>query len=208
MGLWSSIRNWARGYEEEVAPKPAPVAPAPVEPDPDEKMRMLAEEAEKWLWVREKGHNRGTEVEMFQREVDNKARGEPWCMSFVQFCVGQVDRRLAEKYDNYTPSKMFKTEHCLTCWNKTDHSFRAGLDEDVLSPGMVIIWQYIMNGKPTSSGHVGIVFSGSDGFNFMTVEGNTHDQTSIVREGDGVYLVRRNLDNRGSFRVKGILRPW
>jgi len=182
------------------------IEPVKTEPTPWRKMELLAAEAEKWLGVREHGSNRGKEVEMFQREVDGKANGEAWCMSFCQFCVAEVDRRLAAEYEVYTKSEIYRTEHCLTCWNKTgDHlKVRPGAK----SIGMMIIWQYFKGGKGTANGHVGIIHDVLTNGDIITVEGNTKDRNMVVRDGDGVYLMRRQIQYNGNFRVVGILRPW
>src|SRR3954465_14170703 len=56
-------------------------------------LKELCFEAEKWIGVEEESENKGRAVEKFQRAVDGKASGEPWCAAFVQFCVMEVERR-------------------------------------------------------------------------------------------------------------------
>ena len=41
-----------------------------------------------------------------------------------------------------------------------------------------------------------------------TIEGNTSNRKSVIRDGEGVYEMQRKLKNYGSFRVKGYLKPW
>lgn len=211
MGLWDWVKIWISGN-----PKVEQPAPPPVKPDPPKepilftsktKQSSLVSEAEKWLSVREKGSpNHGPDVEMFQKEVDGKAQGEPWCMAFAQFCIAQVDRALGPKAAFYRKSWIYRTEHCLTCWDRSPSGARAMLHE--IEPGMLVIWQFYKDGKATTNGHVGIVHSIVSKGEIMTIEGNTQDRSHVVREGDGVYLMRRKIQYDGSFRLKGILRPW
>jgi hypothetical protein len=216
VGFFKRIRNLFRRK-----PKPIPESkPLPVEPQPEmpinieptisqvyrEKRMMLTAEAKKWLWVREHGSNRGAEIEMFQREVDGKAVGEAWCLSFLQFCVNQVDRDYSKKYGkDPLPNWLYPTEHCLTLWNKTGVSSRI---TDDLYPGLILVWQYWENGKQTTRGHVGVIMEVLSDTDFITIEGNTADRKSVVREGDGVYMMRRTVSRNGNFRLKGFISPW
>lgn len=227
MGFFKKIKNlfWRKtpkptGIPRSPEPLPMPEVEPPKEPivkEPRwpirttrqvyrEKLKMLKSEVQKWLWVREHGSNRGEEIEMFQREVDGKAKGEPWCLSFVQFCVNQVDRDYLKKYGkDPLPNWLYPTEHCLTLWNKTDVSSRI---TDDLYPGTILIWQYWENGRQTSRGHVGVIIEALSEFDFLTVEGNTADRKSVVREGDGVYMMKRTVSMSGNFRLKGFISPW
>lgn len=167
----------------------------------DEKMRALVAEASRWVGVREHGENRGPEVEAFQRAVDGKAQGEPWCAAFVQFCLKAVDARTTE-----IPTWVFASESVLTVWNRTTMLARRQT-LDVL-PGDLILWQHFLAGKPTALGHVGVVARLISPGKFETVEGNTSDGSGVTREGDGVYRRVRDVSGSGSMRVKGFLRPW
>jgi len=218
--LWDLFKSL---FKSKPKPKPKPNIPPPrMLPNPPfiaeikeptlehvyhEKRMMLVREARKWLWVRESGYNRGAEVERFQREVDGKATGEPWCAGFAAFCVNQVDRDYRKTYGNDPlPNWLCPTEHCLTLWNKTDIRSRIAADE--IYPGSLIIWQFWKNGKPTSNGHIGIIIQWIAANDFMTIEGNTKDRDTVVREGDGVHMMRRMVSKSGNFRLKGIISPW
>jgi uncharacterized protein (TIGR02594 family) len=154
----------------------------------------LIEVAQKYVGVKEKGgDNKGPEVEQFQKAVDGKAAGEPWCMAFVQFCINVVEAATKQK------SKIFESEHCLTVWNKTPVEQR--LKEPV--PGCLVIWQF----GDTSNGHVGIVtavFKNS----IHTIEGNTGDGKGVVREGDGVYARNRSRVGSDKMKVLGYLKVF
>jgi|GEM_PF-1912335 len=167
----------------------------------DDKMKALVAEASHWVGVREKGSNRGPEVEAFQKAVDGRAVGEPWCLAFVFYCIEAVDKAV-----DGPETWLFKTEHVMTCWNRTLMPARIqALD---VRSGDLIIWQHFKNGKPTAMGHAGIVARVLSPGKFETIEGNTSDGRSVVREGDGVHRRVRGINDSGTMRVKGFLRPW
>lgn len=173
----------------------------------DIKKRVLIAEAEAWLGVSEQGgNNRGQVIEIFQKTVDNRAVGEPWCMGFVQYCLMKADKftnkildyDLEDKYLN----QLFKTEHCVTCWLKSPVECRL----DGPEVGSIVIWQK----RGSMSGHTGLVVTvdRTNGF-IWTIEGNTGPMDKeINREGDGVYLKKRSLTPAGSLQIKGFLNPW
>ena len=93
----------------------------------------LIDQAEKWIGIKESGGaNKGPEVEMFQKAVDNKAQGESWCMAFCQFCLQQVEN------NNNIRTNLFQSEHCMTVWNKSPENMRM----EVLTPGCIVIWRH------------------------------------------------------------------
>lgn len=148
----------------------------------------LIEIAQKYVGVKEQGgDNKGPEVERFQKAVDGKASGEPWCMAFVQYCIKE----------SKLESKIFESEHCLTVWNKTPKEQR--LKEPKV--GSLVIWQF----GDTSNGHVGIVtavFKNS----IHTIEGNTGDGKGVVREGDGIYARNRSRAGSQQMKILGYLK--
>jgi hypothetical protein len=162
------------------------------------KIQKLCGIASKLVGVKESGKNKGKMVEEFQKAVDGKAQGEPWCMSFVQYCIKKTD-----EFGGIS-SWIFKTEHVLTCWNKSPKEARLSKPE----VGAIVIWNYYKNGKPTASGHTGIVEKIIDNKTMITIEGNTSDGIGINREGDGVYRRKRLIGNSGSFVLLGYLKPW
>jgi hypothetical protein len=153
----------------------------------------LIEEASKWIGVQEKGTNKGPEVEAFQKYVDGVAVKEPWCAAFVMFCVGHVETR--EKIR----TRLFKTEHVLTMWNKTPKELRCAQPKE----GCIVLW--VKTG--TTSGHCGIITKvHSD--SIETIEGNTSPSSKVEREGDGVYKKTRALAQVGSLKIVGFLDPF
>ena len=167
------------------------------------KLRLLISEAKRWVsFVEVGGDNKGQVVEMFQRVV-GKAVGEAWCLSFVQYCLKQVDSSFEEIYKKKLPLHGVNiTEHCLTCWHKTpaQYKFRGA------KPGRIIIWRH----GTTTRGHAGIVVHVERGTGYIwTVEGNTGPSNSTIqRDGDGVYLKRRKLKSSGTMQIVGFIQPW
>lgn len=152
--------------------------------------------AQLYVGVKENwGSNSGDYVNLFQEEVDGVAQREPWCMGFVQFCLGENFRQ------NGYESGLFRSEHCLTVFNNSKH---LQVCEFPLYPGCIVIWQ--KNG--TTQGHTGIIESVGEDGTLYTIEGNTSDGTGLNRDGDGVYRRTRSLPGTGNFTVVGILDPY
>lgn len=160
----------------------------------DKATEKLLETARKYIGVRERGHNRGPEVEKFQQAVDGKAQGEPWCMSFAQYAI-----KAAESATN-TKSKVFSSEHCMTVWNRSPKELRLSKPQ----PGSLVIWQH----GNSSKGHVGIVEKVHPDGTFTTIEGNTGGGKGVNREGDGVYRRERTQNGAGNMKVVGFLKTF
>lgn len=159
----------------------------------------LVEVAQSFVGTKEAtGNNDGPQVEAFQKAVDGKAQGEPWCMAFVQFCVQQVDRESAIEWDR---DYLADTESCLIAWNKSPDEARSFAP----GPGKIVIWA---KDDGSGKGHTGIVTSVNDDGTLNTVEGNTSSGTGDPRDGDGVYARRRDPVKMGSLVVLGYLDPW
>lgn len=171
----------------------------------DIKARMLVAEAKRWIGIQEQGgDNQGQMVKKFQKAVDGKAYGEPWCLSMVMFCIKAVDSLCQESMYWRSRAKVKNTEHCLTLWNALPKSQRHSKPK----VGRLVIWQHYRNGKPTSSGHVGVVTKVIDGKYIMTVEGNTGSTTRVERNGDGVFEKRRTIKGSRRMKVKGFADVW
>jgi hypothetical protein len=144
---------------------------------------------------------------MFQKIVDGKAQGEPWCMAFVQYCLFHVDllcenlvvdgKPVDKDEDNIIPL----TEHCYTAWLQSPMLARMKYPEI----GAIAIWKK----RSSTAGHAGIVVGIKDEVEFFTVEGNTSDPDGgDQREGDGVYMKRRSMFGMGELELLGFLNPW
>jgi len=167
------------------------------------KQRLLVHEAKKWLGFTEQGgNNKGQAVELFQKYVDGRAAGEPWCISFIQFCVNQVDE-MADSFFAMSinhRTQLYRTEHSLTMFRMHPQHLHVSQPE----PGAIPIWQKGLS----ASGHGGIAETHSEFGEFGTYEGNTGPSDKVERDGDGVFQKRRSMETVGTFKLKGFLRPW
>lgn len=136
---------------------------------------LIAWLASQFVGVREMGHNAGPIVERFQRVVDGRAEGEPWCVCFLQYVVREASALAGL---NVT---LYPTESTQVLWSRTPAQHRIALPE----PGCVAVWR--STSRP-SHGHAGIV-SRVDGADVYTIEGNTG--AGDQREGDVVAVKRR-----------------
>ena len=164
------------------------------------KPRLLIAEARRWVGVSERGgDNSGQLIEMFQRAVDGKASGEPWCAAFVRFCINAVDGA-SEAVESSEGSLLFRTEHVLTLWEKSPLTHRLTTPE----PGCLMLWRRFENGEPTRRGHVAIV-AAVEGSALQTIEGNVPSL-----ESDAVLQLSRasNTPGSDSMRHLGYLRVW
>jgi hypothetical protein len=150
--------------------------------------------AQSFVGTKEEGMNKGHWVEEFQKAVDGKAVGEPWCCAFVQYCVKQVCAR----HNMVVP--LYQTESCMELWNKTDLAFKT----QTPTPGCVVIWQH-GNGY---QGHTGFVTGVNPDGQLLTIEGNTSDGSGINREGDGVYERTRSRFGNEAMHVLGFIRVF
>lgn len=166
------------------------------------KIPFLIAEARRWVGTTERGgDNKGQLVELWQKSVDGKSDSESWCMSFVQYQMAWTDKLFLEIVGETNFTKIFKSEHCLTVWNKTPKELRS----DIPKPGAIAIWRK----KGTLSGHCGIVSSIVPSYRkFHCIEGNTGPGDGVVREGDGVYEKSRSMDGAGNMELLGFLIPW
>ena len=171
---------------------------------------MLVEFAEKFIGIVETGNNKGEQVELFQKAVDGKAQGEPWCCAFVQYCIKHIDAEFEKIYGGVNaPSQVFSSEHVMTVWNKS-----KPLETKTPEAGDLIIWQHMLGNKGTGKGHIGIISKIIDHQSIETVEGNTSSSQQVEREGDGVFKKTRRIAGATKLvsgpmmSVMGFLKIW
>jgi hypothetical protein len=163
----------------------------------------------KYVGVKEEGFNKGKMVEEFQKAVDGKASGEPWCMAMVQYCVKEACHAFG------LTQAIRSTEHCMTAWRKTASIYKWAYEGDSLInlggrysmkkplPGFCAIYNHV----GTDNGHTGIVKEAQGSF-LINVEGNTGGVDSIGeinREGDGVYIKKRPLYGTPKMKLVGFI---
>lgn len=155
------------------------------------KQEMAAWFAEQFVGVHEEGgNNRGPIVERFQATI-GKAEREPWCISFVQYVLHEIDFVAGGPHH-----KLPLTESSQKLW------FNAPMECRVQVPevGAVSVWR-----KAPGQGHGGIVHVVA-GLDIITVEGNTGGGDQ--REGDIVALKKRKGGQIPGMALLGYLRPW
>lgn len=174
------------------------------------KHQWLVHEAQKWVGVHESSENRGPVVDQFITETGGQL-GQPWCVSFVRFCIQRVDKDFKKIYalsvESRTESLLYKTHSVMRLWDNTpeEHRWLSPL------PGWISMWQhYNSKGIATGLGHCGIVTKSlEEGRWFSTVEGNTaQDGVGIEREGDEVFQKVRSSQGGPRFRLMGFVDPW
>lgn len=171
----------------------------------DQKRRMLVWLAETFAAMglhEEGGNNRGPTVSFFQKLVDGRSVGEPWCLCFALGSVLLVDKAFNEIHQQtlLDQTQLQKTEHCMTLWRSSERQrVRVPL------PGCLAIW----NKRGTEQGHAGIVL-GYDLANemFSSAEGNTRAGPGIERDGDTVKITPRSLVGFGNMQLMGFIDPW
>lgn len=172
------------------------------------KKNLLIHLASQFVGLKESKNNTGFFIEKFQKAVDGKAHGEPWCASFMQYLIQYTDKTYDEimQASSEYRSTVHRSEHCLTIWNKTPKENRIYRPE----PGCLIIWAHVRNGKETGAGHIGLVTDILSDSIVKTIEGNTSNPSDkVVREGEGVYSKTRDWHYKyGSMLFKGFLRVW
>lgn len=149
------------------------------------------------------GKNDGEWVEEFQKTVDFKAQGEPWCMAFIQSCIAYVERELG------VVSRFPVTEHCQTAWRDVPSELRV---KNIPLPGAIAIWARV----GTSSGHTEVLQEYIDGKYFPAVGGNTsgyvipvkNGKSSVNREGNGVFYTWRKHGIAGDLKLLGFAKPF
>lgn len=175
----------------------------------------LVELARYFVGVVEISPNKGPLIELFQRAVDGKASGEPWCAAFIQFLLQQIDDEIRDNYPSWPGHKIPRTESTIEMWERSTNAVRF----QAPNIGMIMVWQHFKefqkDGRsvwvPTRQGHCGLVMSdlALDG-TIMCCEGNTNEPSDkVVREGDGVWIKKRRakvID--GPMRVLGFLDPY
>ena len=124
--------------------------------------------------------------------------GNPWCLAFAEYCVGQGLERVGAAFD---VSSLVKTGYCPAL---ADHARTVGVlmsAEDVAAgravvrPGdIMLVWETFIDPGANNYHHSGIVEEApSTSGEFQTIEGNTN--TDGVAEG---YIVARQVRNIGA----------
>ena len=171
--------------------------------------RNLAAFAQLFVGVKEVGgNNQGEFVRMFQRAVDGKAQGESWCSCYASYCIkasSLLFSKAFEKPDLRNSYKLKLSESVMNVWTSSSSDYRLEKPE----VGCLILWRRWAAGEPTWMGHIEIVTEILSEKTVQTVGGNTSSDDPNSRDGDGVYLKKRDITkNYGSLRPLGFLRVF
>ena len=166
--------------------------------------QKVAEIALKYVGQREITSNKGFIDADFQTKMQQTGwrKGEAWCAYF-----GELVFREAYANDLVLLAeiiKLFSGSTVQTWINFDDSDWKTvdanGKNNSVPQIGAIAIWRTYRNGKPQSSGHLGIVTAIDNPIRPQTTEGNTNDAGG--REGEIVANKTRLID----FKVKNGLR--
>ena len=150
--------------------------------------RAIIETARLYVGIKEQGHNKGKIIEEFQKAVDGRAMGEPYCLGFVQYVVNEVCRQFG------LTNPLYQTEHCQTLFNGTLQNYKT----TSANCGHI----FIMKSHNSNSGHAGFCVNAGNTY-FATIEGNTNPDGS--REGDGVYEKIRHMGGTKTMNIRGFI---
>lgn len=129
------------------------------------------------IGVRERGRNKGPEVEIYQRAVPGCGPGDPYCACFVFWCFSQAAFELG--VDNPCP----RTSGALRMMRMS----QIGYHVDIPEPGCLFFLDSKGN-DGVGAGHVGFVESIAGDSGLVTIEANTNPRApGLARDGDGVY---------------------
>lgn len=154
--------------------------------------------------VQEVGENRGKAVEAYQASCKPALPpGSPWCAAHVRFRMKQAATQLGITYDETYPRSGWCPDYSR--WHKSE--------------GLWLPVQHIIDGTTTKRprrgdvalfyfsqlsriAHIGIVTKVEE-WGVYTIEGNTSpepsDELSVERDGDGLYVKKRNWRELGKF---------
>jgi surface antigen len=152
--------------------------------------------AKTYIGKKEISGNKGFLDKIFEAEMKANGwyMGAPWCAFFVRTIWSKCNQKV--KYINGSAVRSYKALDESAEYEKSA----------VPKIGALVVWRSYKNGKPLSTGHVGIVTSVSSD-SFETIEGNTTDKGG--REGIMVATRIRHYEwNRvNGLRLLGFINP-
>lgn len=124
--------------------------------------------------------NKGFEDPKFQAEMEEEGwqYGWAWCAVFCKVVFKNVYPERSKELN-----KLFSPSAVTTFNNFKDAGFEILPLPEV---GCLVIWQKMVDGKPTIYGHAGIVVKLNNSWRFQSVEGNSNDEGG--RDGKEVAL--------------------
>lgn len=145
------------------------------------------EVAREFIGQKEKPNNGGFYNPRLQKLMDKAKHkeGEAWCCYFAEavFCEAYPEREEELR-------ELFSANCVQTAKNFEAAGYDVGL---IPVEGALVIWQRFVNGRPTTSGHAGILEIAQNNTSFISIEGNTNEAGS--REGE-LVLPKSRTTNR------------
>lgn len=115
-----------------------------------------------------------------------KLDGQPWCMSYIQWCFAQAGVKLPEKTGSC--GALMRAAQATGCWVVRD-----------FQPGDVVIYDF--SGKQKTTQHCGIVEFELPDYGVQAIEGNTSERGS---QDNGGMVCRKNRHKK---YIIGAVRP-
>jgi hypothetical protein len=149
------------------------------------------------------GKNDGRMIELIQDTVGGADRA-PYCMSGYQTLLAFAEELTGIK------SPLIATELCTALWYDTKKNKPDLIVRGLPAPGAAALWRDIKKGKPAISGHVECVTAAYntawEGIGFNT-SGSAYPGGPVVREGNGVYLTKRDYSDKPNRELLGFIKP-
>ncbi len=160
-------------------------------PSNHDKIPLHIELARKYVGVKEKGQNRGKEIDEFNKFVGNPL-GSPYCAAFVCYILNKANVK----------DPKIKTGLASKLKNKKSISaLKIMLGLEKVMNGDIIIWQK----GDTKFGHAG--FASEDWIKTagMSIQANTFSKFES-RNGDGISEKIARIEPLNYFRIVGFTR--
>lgn len=141
------------------------------------------------------------------QKLSQPNRGDimPLDLGVVYYLLNGIDKSFEKIYPNIEKHSLIHTNDALKVWSDTPRVYRNRFPK----AGDIAVWQYYLHGKPTISGHIGIIATIDRAHNAKVLEGfvpNGFD--NIKRKEQGIFLNERKLISSDKMKILGYISPW
>lgn len=146
----------------------------------------------------------------FRKPMNRKSRAEARSLAEIFLCIDNVDELgdFIGKALSIRRSKLYRTDHVLTCWSKTPQTQRLSEPE----PGCLIIYAHYRDNTMTGSADVeGVLDVLKDTHEVWCVGFGSAAALGVIEQvgqRDATVNKRNYLLNTGPLRVHGFLKIW
>lgn len=158
----------------------------------EEIIKRIILQTESYVGIKEDNFSNRSVVIDKLNEFVKYPLGSSYCLSGLLYSLDEACQGLGISLD------LPRTGHCKKFWNEC----RKDLKHETPEIGDFALWVF----SGTILGHAGLVTSVLPGGRMETIEFNTRDQESVVREGDGVYRRNRSQSGSAMMPVLGFVR--